>query len=147
LKHFDDFYLFNLAEDYHEVHDLKAAEANRFASMLAWKDAFEASLLNSQYNESGCAAKAPSPAPGPLPPPSSACAFTGGEGIKEPDASMRRVASKEECCGVCRADALCTGSTFFGGECHVKHGHITIATGRSAASFVCVPTKWERGER
>ena len=33
MKHIDDFYLFNLADDYHELHDLKAPEPQQFAKM------------------------------------------------------------------------------------------------------------------
>ena len=54
MSHLDDFYLFNLEDDYHELHDMKAIEADRYTSMMQQLTEFRASILNSQVNESGC---------------------------------------------------------------------------------------------
>mmetsp|Transcript_147 Transcript_147/g.296 ORF Transcript_147/g.296 Transcript_147/m.296 type:complete len:613 (+) Transcript_147:7-1845(+) len=51
----DSWYLFNLTADYHELHDLKNIETARYQSMLQRMTKFQASLINSQQNEVGCA--------------------------------------------------------------------------------------------
>mmetsp|Transcript_12590 Transcript_12590/g.32198 ORF Transcript_12590/g.32198 Transcript_12590/m.32198 type:complete len:249 (-) Transcript_12590:813-1559(-) len=55
MKQYDDYYLFNLAEDYHELHDRKASEPERYQSMLASLNTFLASVNNSQLHETKCA--------------------------------------------------------------------------------------------
>ena len=57
MKHIDDFYLFNLADDYHELHDLKASEPQQLATMQQQLTDFLASIQNSQVNETQCAKK------------------------------------------------------------------------------------------
>ena len=140
MKTMDDWYLFNLKDDYHELVNMADKEAARFASMTEWKDTFLASIQNSQVNETKCKAGPPGP-PGPPPPPSSACTFTSGAGLDGADAYMKIVHAKEVCCAVCRADPKCTASTFDQGDCHVKYETPKIVTGRAPGSYVCVPTK------
>lgn len=57
MKKLDDFYLFNLDEDYHELHDLKATEATRYNMMQQQLNDFLASIANSQANETKCSGK------------------------------------------------------------------------------------------
>ena len=54
MTKFDDYYLFNLAEDYHELHDKKGTEQDRFNAMRQQMTAFLASIANSQENETKC---------------------------------------------------------------------------------------------
>ena len=83
--------------------------------------AFLASLKNSQVNETKCARKGPSPSPLPPAPPSSSCSWVDGAGLSGADAHLAHVKTKEQCCGLCLADKLCKGATFYGGSCHIKH--------------------------
>ena len=53
MKHVDDFYLFNLAEDYHELHDQKAAQPDILAKMHTQLNEFQASIANSQVSQAG----------------------------------------------------------------------------------------------
>ncbi len=53
-KELDDYYLFNLGDDYHELHDRKADQPERYQAMMQTLTTFKASVLNSQQNESGC---------------------------------------------------------------------------------------------
>ena len=55
----DKHFLFNLADDYHELHDLKASEPAQFARMLGLLTDFLASVDNSQANETRCVGAAP----------------------------------------------------------------------------------------
>jgi hypothetical protein len=50
----DDFYLFNVVDDYHELHDQKHAQPERYARMLGQLNAFLSSVNNSQVNETHC---------------------------------------------------------------------------------------------
>jgi hypothetical protein len=146
----DDFYLFNLDRDYHELHDQKAAEPARLAAMQAQLTEFLASIANSQHNETKCAGgrrpphpHPPPPPPDPPVPPSTSCNFTQGEGLVCGNAYERKVHTKEQCCGECMADKLCTAATFNKGKCNVKHvafpSDCPRATDRGPGSFVCVP--------
>ena len=54
MKTLEDFYLFNLDDDYHEIIDRKASEPERLATMKRDLDAFLASIQNSQQNETLC---------------------------------------------------------------------------------------------
>ena len=54
METFDDFYLFNLAEDYHELHDQKIAQPERLAAMNKQLGNFLASIQHSQRAESKC---------------------------------------------------------------------------------------------
>lgn len=58
MKKLDDFYLFNVVNDYHELQDQKAAQPQRYAAMQQQLADFLASIQNSQHNETKCAAKA-----------------------------------------------------------------------------------------
>jgi hypothetical protein len=53
-KTLEDFYLFNLAADYHELVDCKASEPERFAGMKRELDTFLASIQTSQQIETLC---------------------------------------------------------------------------------------------
>ena len=96
MKKFDDYYLFNLASDYHELHDQKAAEPERYQTMLGELNAFLSSLTYSQVNETKCSGAPrpphpphpPHPPPAPAHKPSSACTFASGDGLKCSDAFM-----------------------------------------------------------
>jgi arylsulfatase A-like enzyme len=57
MKNFDDYYLFNLADDYHELHDQKKAEPARLAAMQQQLTDFLASIQHSQKEETKCAAQ------------------------------------------------------------------------------------------
>ena len=83
----DSFYLFNVVDDYHELHDQKAAQPQRFLTMQAQLTEFLASIANSQANETQCKGRSPAPPPPPpgppLPPapPSTRCNFTQHAGL------------------------------------------------------------------
>ena len=141
MKKFDQYYLFNLNEDYHELYDKKNDEPERFESMKNQLSSFLASIKNSQVNETRCASSPPSPSPPPS--PSSACQFIQGVGLNASDFRHFHYKSKEECCGACIADKACTASCFDGKMCHVKHGKTAppIVHGRGNDSFVCIPSK------
>ena len=49
-----DFYMFNVVEDYHELHDLKAVQPSRFSKMRAQLEAFLSSVNHSQVHETHC---------------------------------------------------------------------------------------------
>jgi hypothetical protein len=150
LNHkFDEWYLFNIADDYHELHDKKEAEPARYQQMLTQANAFLASIQNSQVNETKCkASKPPKPTPAPptpptpAPAPSSACNFTEYAGLHNADAStIKGVTTKEACCGACMADMQCGGATHDGSTCHIKHGKPEIVGNRPKGSFVCIPER------
>eukprot|EP00040_Diaphanoeca_grandis_P039447 m.259066 g.259066 ORF g.259066 m.259066 type:complete len:628 (-) comp37543_c0_seq1:99-1982(-) len=141
MKKLDDFYLFNIIDDYHELNDQKVAQAARFNMMQGQLTEFLASLQNSQVNETMCAS-GPSPPTPPLPPapPSTLCNFTNKQGLNGSDSALvHHVTSKEECCGYCVADKSCTSATFVGSECHIKHVAVQRVTGRGDGSWVCIP--------
>ena len=138
------------AEDYHELHDQKAAKPDIYNTMMGQLNAFLASLQYSQANETGCGrpspapSPSPSPSPSPLPPPphnsSDKCSFASGEGLKCSDAALFASSSKEDCCGLCLADKSCVGATHIDGRCHVKHETpCPAATGRGRGSVVIRP--------
>lgn len=54
MKTLDDYYLFDLSSDYHELHDRKKDQPELFQAMLKTLNEFKASVLNSQQTESGC---------------------------------------------------------------------------------------------
>lgn len=55
MKKLDDYYLFNLASDRHELHDLKHSEPAQYSRMQGLLQDFLASVHNSQHNETRCA--------------------------------------------------------------------------------------------
>lgn len=137
----DEYYLFNVVKDYHELFDQKALQPERYKTMLAQRTAFLASIANSQKNETKCSAS-PVP-PAPPAPPSSKCNFIQHAGLESNDAQRDNAHSKEQCCGICIADKLCTAATFSHGACHVKtESPPKIVQGRDAESFVCIPQRY-----
>ena len=140
-------FLFDLDADYHELHDLSASEPAQLARMSALLDAFLASVNNSQANEVGCGKYAPPPAPTPPPPPTplppkrSDCSWAVNMGQHGSDlGNPRTVASKEECCGLCWADAACKAADYAkSGLCHLKGDNVPIA--RNDGSISCLALK------
>ena len=140
-------FLFDLDADYHELHDLSASEPAQLARMSALLDAFLASVNNSQANEVGCGKYAPPPAPTPAPPPMplppkrTDCSWAVNMGQQGSDlGNPRTVASKEECCGLCWADAACKAADYAkSGLCHLKGDNVPIA--RDDGSISCVALK------
>tara|TARA_B110001452_G_scaffold256656_1_gene250183 strand:- start:7 stop:204 length:198 start_codon:yes stop_codon:yes gene_type:complete len=55
MKQFDDYYLFDLHADFHELVDLKHSQPDVFAKMSAQLATFRASIADSQANETECA--------------------------------------------------------------------------------------------
>ena len=50
---FDEYYLFNLGEDYHELHDQKMNEPDRYNAMVKTLKNLKASIIESQQKETG----------------------------------------------------------------------------------------------
>ena len=88
------------------------------------------------FAQSKCRAQ-PDPSPAPFPPnpqPSTACSFFPGKALNGGDMALGSVASREACCGACRATAGCAAADFVaasaqrptwrgdaaGGTCHLK---------------------------
>lgn len=129
-----------LADDIHELHDLKSSEPAEFARLYALLNATRASIAHSQVNETKCASGPPTP-PGPPGPitPSSDCTFKDETGLDGRDIYTIAVSSKEECCGVCRNTRGCAASDFTGGNtCHLKE--VAELKPRNDGSVACVPT-------
>ena len=135
--------LFNLDTDYHELHDLSASEPAQFARMSTLLDAFIASVNYSQAVEVGCGKYAPPPAPSPptpAPSPRSDCTWASNMGQSGSDIAEHAAATKEECCGMCWADAECKAADFTGGKlCHLKGENAPVE--RADGSVSCVPLK------
>ena len=55
MSHFDDYYLFDLHADYHELVDLKHTQPEVFQKMSKQLADFRASIADSQANETNCA--------------------------------------------------------------------------------------------
>ena len=54
FQKFDEYYLFNLGEDYHELHDQKMNEPDRYNAMVKTLENLKASIVESQQKETGC---------------------------------------------------------------------------------------------
>ena len=150
MKDLDAYYLFNLDDDYHELHDMKTTEAGRYTSMMQQLTDFRASIQNSQVNESGCGrASPPRPSPpSPPAPPSSACTFISGAGLNGSNAERIHATSKEACCGLCVAVKACRMATYTSGAnlCNMKDTVDPVVHGRSPHSVVCVKPPSESTE-
>ena len=92
----------------------------------------------------------PSPSPpSPAPPPSSECRWIPDAGLKGADVAHTRSATKELCCGACRAHGQCKAACWrplnmSGGlaGCHMKKTLDTDPGGKSDAhAVVCVPNQ------
>jgi len=148
-------FLFDLDEDYHELHNLNPAapgksEPAEFERMLGLLNTFLASVNMSQHEETKCAQRdhggpdahrAPA---GPAPPPRTDCAWAENTGQKGSDIAAVHAVSKEECCARCWANPHCAAAdlaqaTEKGGMCHLKGEDSPIA--RHDGSISCVPKR------
>lgn len=114
----DKYFLYNLEQDYNELHDLKTVEPDMLQRLVGLLAEFNTSVVNSQVTETKCAKSI-----GPLGPvtPSSDCTFSNNTGLNGGDIYSVKVTSQEECCGVCRNTPGCAASDFTGGSvCHLK---------------------------
>ena len=138
----ESMYLFNIAEDYHELHDQKLAQPARLASMQKQLAAFLASIQYSQVNESGCGSSTPGPdkpshKPVPIGPPSEDCRWLNDTQLSGGTHGVANATSKEICCGTCRATDWCKSAHFKGGECNLWS---TVAP-KSGTGIACIPTE------
>lgn len=135
------YFLYDLDNDWHELNDLSNENPEQFVRMKKLLDEFLASVANSQENETHCGQYAPpAPPPGPAP-PSSDCDWHNDTGLDGGDVLTIDVASKEECCGHCRAVAGCAASCFKGSTCHLKEKYSPKT--RKDGSIACVPHRSE----
>jgi arylsulfatase A-like enzyme len=67
MKSLDDYYLYDLASDFHEMNDLKHTQPDEYQRMLRLLNNFRLSLNHSQYEETKCAGVAPGYTPPPMP--------------------------------------------------------------------------------
>lgn len=132
------YMLFDLEKDYHESHDLALEEPEQYQRMMDLLSGFLASVDNSQANETMCGQYAPAPAPTPPAPPSIDCDWHSDTGLDGSDMDAVTVKSKEECCGLCKANPSCAASCFTGGNlCHLKSEYSPKT--RHDGSVACVP--------
>lgn len=132
--------LFNLDDDYHELHDRAKEEPQQFERMKALLDGFLLSVKNSQANETKCGPYAPSPSPAPPSPPRTDCAWSKETGLEGSDIDVLGVTTKEGCCGACWARPDCAAADFTGGKtCHLKEAHEPKP--RHDGSISCVPKR------
>eukprot|EP01051_Picozoa_sp_SAG22_P025256 SAG22_NODE_7394_length_744_cov_0.787597_1_plen_135_part_00 len=130
-------YLFNVVEDYHELHDQKLAQPARLAAMQKQLTEFMASIQYSQVNESGCGAAGTQPGARPVQPgpPSEACRWLNATQLGGGTRGVANATSKEECCGNCRATTWCKSAHYKGGECNLWS---TFAP-KPGSGVACVP--------
>lgn len=141
MKQLDDFYLFNLANDRHELVNLKDTEPAQFSRMMGLYTGMLASIKNSQINETGCGGPPPPPpptAPQPPPAPSSDCTWYPNSGLNGSDIQTRHASTKEECCGFCKSVKGCAAADFGSGLCHLKSFFQRKVRSGSTA---CVPSQ------
>jgi hypothetical protein len=137
MKSYDEYYLFNLNDDYHELVQLKDTEPEQYARMLGLYNDMLASIANSKTNETGCGKPSPPAPPAPPAPPSSTCQWYPNSGLNGSDIAMRTgVSSREECCGICVATHNCVAADLNGDKCHLKSTFDRIVR---AGSTACVP--------
>lgn len=137
MKSYDEYYLFNLNDDYHELVQLKDTEPEQYARMLGLYNDMLASIANSKANETGCGKPSPPAPPAPPAPPSSTCQWYPNSGLNGSDIAMRTgVSSREECCGICVATHNCVAADLNGDKCHLKSTFDRIVR---AGSTACVP--------
>eukprot|EP01065_Artemidia_motanka_P046058 TRINITY_DN6879_c0_g2_i4.p1 TRINITY_DN6879_c0_g2~~TRINITY_DN6879_c0_g2_i4.p1 ORF type:complete len:629 (+),score=238.06 TRINITY_DN6879_c0_g2_i4:52-1938(+) len=101
-------FLYDLSVDLSERNDVSAQHPDVLAAIRSNYSTWYASVSKSRETESLCDQK-PTPAPAP---PSSDCQWTNDTGLSGGDLTTGTVATKEECCGMCRATPGCKGADF-----------------------------------
>jgi hypothetical protein len=151
--------LYDMSVDWAEEHDLAAKHPDVLTAIAANFTVWYESVHDSIANESKCQGSGPSPAPDvPFPPhpvPSSQCQFTGKQALAGSDIAKGSVASREVCCGACRAIPGCAAADFVvasamrptwegvasGGTCHLKAEYVPKPEIKGEIQTACVPTK------
>lgn len=109
--------LYDLEADLGEKHDLSSKYPDVLKAIKANFSTWYSSIDKSRSDESLCGAKpsppGPSPTPpGPAPPPSHGCDWRLDTGLDGKDMMSKSVASKEECCDLCKSTTGCVAADF-----------------------------------